>query len=284
MFCKDKKILIIGLGLMGGSYAKVLIELGYHVGAITKDQKTIDYALKHHIITDGTIDVNKEYISSFDYVVFALYPKVLLQWVETYHSYFKKGALITDVTGIKCPIVYKLQDLFKEDDVEFIGSHPMAGREVYGVEHSDKHMFKNANFIITPTFSNSQDAISWCKELGGMLGFKNISILTPELHDEMIGFLSQLTHCIAVCLMTCKESHHLKDYTGDSFRDLTRIANINENMWSELFFMNKVELVKQMDLFIHDFEKLRNAISEEDEETTKAMMKVSTERRSYFNK
>ena len=121
-------------------------------------------------------------------------------------------------------------------------------------------------------------------EMGKILGFKNISILSPEKHDEMIGFLSQLTHCIAIALMTCKESNHLVEYTGDSFRDLTRIAKINEQMWTELFLMNKNELLSQMDLFLQEFEKLRDALSREDVETIKKMMKLSTQRRSYFDR
>ena len=112
----------------------------------------------------------------------------------------------------------------------------MAGKEVYGVENSDKKIFQGANFIITPTSKNTTKAIDTIVEMGKILGFKNISILTPEKHDEMIGFLSQLTHCIAITLMTCKDSKHLVEYTGDSFRDLTRIAKINEQMWSCLLY------------------------------------------------
>ena len=138
-------------------------------------------------------------------------------------------------------------------DVEFIAAHPMAGREVYGVENSDDKIFEGANYIVVPTDKNSYSAIELCKSLGEELGFADVSVLPPERHDEMIGFLSQLTHCIAVSLMTCKESEHLVDYTGDSFRDLTRIAKINENMWTELFLMNKNQLLSQMDLFLKQF-------------------------------
>jgi prephenate dehydrogenase len=145
-------------------------------------------------------------------------------------------------------------------------------------------MFKGANYIITPTSENSEDAILLAKELGEVLEFKSISILTPEEHDEMIGFLSQLTHCIAVALMTCKDSRYLVDYTGDSFRDLTRIAKINENMWSELFLMNKNQLLSQMDLFLKQFKELRDALAKEDEEKMKDIMRLSTERRKYFDK
>ncbi|MBS5852577.1 MAG: prephenate dehydrogenase [Bacilli bacterium] len=280
---KKHKILIVGLGLIGGSYADGLTSHGFEVGAITKDKASIDFALKKGIIKSGTTFVEKEYVQMFDIVIFALYPKIFIEWIETYQSYFKDGTLITDVTGVKSKIVFKIQTLLK-DSVEFVPAHPMAGKEVYGVENSDKKIFQGANFIITPTSKNTNQAIDIIIEMGKILGFKNISILSPEKHDEMIGFLSQLTHCIAIALMTCKESNHLVEYTGDSFRDLTRIAKINEQMWTELFLMNKNELLSQMDLFLQEFEKLRDALSREDVETIKKMMKLSTQRRLYFDR
>lgn len=279
----DVKFLIVGLGLIGGSYAQALTDLGYEVGAVTRSQSSIDYAKKNGIISHGTTEVNKEYISQFDVIVFALYPKVFVNWIKDYQDYFKSGALLTDVTGVKGPIVYKIQELLRKD-VEFVGAHPMAGREVYGVQNADKTIFRNANYIVTPTENNTREGIEACKSLGKILGFKTIAELSPEKHDEMIGFLSQLTHCIAVSLMTCKESEHLVDYTGDSFRDLTRIAKINEDMWSELFLMNKKELLSQMDLFIEKFKELKASIENEDIEKMKEIMRTSTKRRTFFDK
>ena len=279
----DVKFLIVGLGLIGGSYAQALTDLGYEVGAITRSQSSIDYALKNNLIAHGTTKVEKEYISKFDVIVFALYPKVLVKWIEENQSCFKKGALLTDVTGVKSPIVYKIQDILRSD-IEFVGAHPMAGKEVYGVENADKSIFRNANYIVTPTAKNTKEAIDECKQLGKILGFKTVAELSPEKHDEMIGFLSQLTHCIAVSLMTCKDSEHLVDYTGDSFRDLTRIAKINDEMWSELFLMNKTELLSQMDLFMDKFKSLRDSIENDDREKMKEIMRLSTKRRSLFDK
>ncbi|MGN1295208.1 MAG: prephenate dehydrogenase [Bacilli bacterium] len=281
---KTSKILIVGLGLIGGSYAASLSKKGYQVYALTKEEESIAFAKEHKYIIDGTTKVDKEFVSQFDIIIFSLYPKTFISWIKEYHSYIKEGAFITDVTGVKSSIVYLIQDIIKDDNVEFIPAHPMAGREVYGVENAKDDLFVGANYIITPTDRNTKEGIELAKDIGSSLEFKNISILTPEKHDEMIAFLSQLTHCIAVSLMACKDSVHLKEYTGDSFRDLTRIANINENMWSELFLMNKKELIDQMDLFINEFKKLRNAIDEDDVETMKDMMKLSTIRRNYFNK
>lgn len=280
---KDKKILIVGLGLIGGSYAAALSQNGWEVGAIDPDPQAIAFAEKAGFIRHGRTEPEAEYVGKFDIVVFALYPHVLLEWLEKYGPWLRDGALATDVTGVKSGIVERAQALLFPR-VEFIGAHPMAGREVSGVENARADLFRGANYIVTPTAANTEEAIACCEALGRTLGARNISRLTPKEHDEMIGFLSQLTHCIAVALMTCKESRHLVDYTGDSFRDLTRIAKINENMWTELFLWNREELLSQMDLFIAHFAKLRDALAQGDEETMKSMMRLSTERRRYFDK
>ncbi len=280
---KNKKILIVGLGLLGGGYAQSLTRQGYEVYAITRKQSTIDYALEHGMIKAGTTQIDAEMIGNADIAVFALYPHIFIEWIERNGKYFKKGAIITDVTGVKCAIVDKIQALLPEG-VEFIGAHPMAGKEVYGIENSNEEMFKGANYIVTPTEKNSREAVETCKELGRLLGFGNITELTPQKHDRMIGFLSQLTHCIAVALMTCNDDANLCQYTGDSFRDLTRIARINEDMWSELFMLNKDILISEMKAFGGELEKLRRAMETDDVETMKKMMRVSTERRAMFDK
>jgi len=278
-----QNILIVGLGLMGGSYAKGLKRVGYHLMAIDTCKESIQFALTNNIIDEGDDFPNPELIKKADVIIFALYPHIFLQWIKDNQDYFKPGIKITDVTGVKACVVYDIQKVLRKD-VEFIAAHPMAGREVYGVQNSDNSIFHNANYIVTPTPQNTSDAIEWCKDLGRLLGFKRISILTPEEHDQMIGFVSQLTHVIAVALMDCSDNTHLVDYTGDSFRDLTRIANINDKMWSELFLMNKEPLLHQMDLFINEMETLRNMLKQDDKEGLKAKMQLSTKRRALFNK
>ena len=282
MLSPDTRILIVGLGLIGGSYAEGLKKAGFEVGAVTRSQKTVDYALEKGIIDSGTVEVTREYVSRFDIVVFALYPHVFLSWIRDYQDFIKPGALLTDVTGVKRSVVYEVQGMLRPD-LEFVGAHPMAGREVYGVENADSRIFEGANYIVTPTEANTEAAVRSCEDLGRALGFGCISRLSPERHDEMIGFLSQLTHCIAVALMNSKESEHLVEFTGDSFRDLTRIARINETMWSELFMLNRDELLSQMDLFAGKFGELREALAAGDIEKMKEMMRISTERRGYFD-
>ncbi len=279
----NTKFLIVGLGLMGGSYAKALKKAGYTVYALSDKQSAIDFALKNNIIDNGSAEIEPELISAADIVIFALYPNVFVKWIKENQQHFKSGAIITDVTGVKNGIINDINSVLR-DDVEFIAAHPMAGREVYGVENSDEKIFYGANYIVVPTETNTAEAIKICKELGKILKFAKISELSAAEHDDMIAFLSQLAHCIAICLMTCNEAEHLEDYTGDSFRDLTRIANINENMWSELFLLNKEPLINMMELFENDFLKLKELIKEENTEGIKQMMRRSTERRKLFNK
>ena len=279
----SKRILIVGLGLLGGSYARILKRFGFHVSAITKEQSSIDYALRENIIDAGSTELDETIIGSADLVVFALYPHVFVEWIENNQHLLKSGALITDVTGVKGSVVYKIQDMLRPD-VEFVAAHPMAGREVSGVENSTDKMFVGANYIVTPTEKNTPEAIQTCMELGRLLGFTNVTTLSPEQHDEMIGFLSQLTHCIAITLMTCNDKEDMEKFTGDSFRDLTRIARINDLMWSELFVANKEALLEQMNLFMDKFMELKSMLEAEDVEGMREMMRCSTKRRALFDK
>ena len=283
MIAKDSVILIVGLGLIGGSYAKGLKKHGYTVYAISRGQGTIDYALENGIIDKGTIQEDPELINQADYIIFGLYPHTMIDWIARNQQYFKSGAIITDVCGVKCNVVDVVQDFLRKD-VEFIGSHPMAGKEVSGVQYSDDAIFHSANFIITPTEQNTEKGIAFAKELAELLEFHHIAIITPQEHDKMIGFVSQLTHAVAVSLMNTSDNTHLKEYTGDSFRDLTRIAKINETLWSELFFLNKKNLVQEIDDFVAELENLKQKIADEDEEGIKKLFIQSTERRKQFDK
>ena len=229
------------------------------------------------------MELDENIIGSADLVIFALYPHIFVEWIEKNQNLLKSGAIITDVTGVKGSIVYKIQDMLR-DDVEFIAAHPMAGREVSGVENSTDKIFAGANYIVTPTEKNTPEAIQTCMELGRLLGFSNVTTLSPEEHDEMIGFLSQLTHCIAITLMTCNDKEDMEKFTGDSFRDLTRIARINDLMWSELFVANKDALLNQMDLFMDKFTHLRAMLENEDIDGMRAMMRHTTVRRALFDK
>lgn len=280
---KHKKILIIGLGLLGGSYALALKKQGFYVSAITKSKESVEYALKNNMIDKGTVEIDRSYINEADIIVFAVYPKIFIEWIEQNGALIKPGTIVTDVTGVKGCIVEKIQSMLPSG-VEFISAHPMAGRESVGIENSDDSIFKGANYIVVPTDKNTKEAISLCKDLGETLGFQRISVLTPDEHDKMIAFLSQLTHCIAVSLMCANDNPDIVKYTGDSFRDLTRIANINDEMWSELFLLNRDALLSEMDEYRKTFDKLYDYIKEGKREEMREMMRLSSSRRREFNK
>ena len=280
---KSTRFLIVGLGLLGGSYAKALKKQGFSVEAVTRSQSTIDYALEQGIIDGGAAFADPDIIGRADFVVLAMYPQTLLDWVKAHQRYFKPGALITDVTGVKTCVVEPVQQMLRPD-VEFIAAHPMAGRETLGVRNADDSIFRGANYIVTPTEKNTPQAIEACEELGRVLGFARVSRLTPEKHDEMIGFVSQLTHAIAVALMTCNDIEGLEKYTGDSFRDLTRIAKINDEMWSELFLANREALLEQMDQFAAQFAVMRQQLAAGDRKGMRDVMRRSTVRRKALEK
>ena len=280
---ENTNILIIGLGIIGGSYARGFTKAGSRIHAIDTNEETIEYALKNGIVAEGTTETDRKMIESADLVIFALYPHIFREWIEKNQWYFKSGSLITDVTGVKGCLVRDIQN-FLRDDCEYIAAHPMAGCEKLGIEHSDEKIFYGANYIVVPTEKNTDEAVKTCSRIGEILKFDRISYLSPEEHDEMIGFVSQLTHCIAMSLMTCNHTEKLEDYTGDSFRDLTRIARIDETMWSELFLLNKDALLHQMKLFTMEVSKLERMLMEADKAGIKDMMRRSTARRKLFDK
>ena len=264
---KERNICIVGLGLLGGSYAMGLTGAGYTVTAVDVRPEAIRYALEKGIIAAGAVEDFAPLLAGADAVVLGLYPHALVDWLRNNQKHLKPGTLLMDVCGVKSGVVEEIQG-FLRPDAEFIASHPMAGKEVSGVEHADCAIFKPANFII----------------VAETLGFAHITQLTCAEHDKMIGYVSQLTHAIAVSLMNANDNTHLAEYTGDSFRDLTRIAKINENLWSELFFLNKENLIAEIDQFSASLEGLKCALVENDETELKRLFVQSTARRRLFDK
>lgn len=280
---KDKSFLIVGLGLLGGSIAMGLKKWNHKVYAIDIDPKAIEYALENGIIDRGSTEADAQLIGMADVIVSGLYPSLVVDWIARNQQNFKSGALVTDVTGVKGAVVDRIQSILRPD-CEFIGVHPMAGKEVSGVQYADPAIFLPANLIITPTEKNTQQAVDFIYEMGKELRFNNICQLSVAEHDKMIGYLSQLTHVIAVSLMNANDSRELVQYTGDSFRDLTRIAKINEHLWTELFLLNKDNLVQQIDAFVAEISDFRDALEKEDVEKMKQKFITSTERRKYFDR
>lgn len=277
-----KTYLIVGLGLLGGKYAQVLSQKGFTVTGITHSDATLQYALENGYICCGATRDFEELVRQADCLIFGLYPTTLLDWVQEYGALIKPGAFITDVSGVKRGVVEPVQAAVPQ--AEFIASHPMAGRETSGIAHSAEVNFAPANFIITPTDRNTPEGIEWCHALAETLGFARITQLTPAEHDRMIGYVSQLCHAIAVCLMCASDNTELACYTGDSFRDLTRIARINDKMWAELFLWNKDNLISEIDMFTESLLNMREKLVQDDREGLEEMFRLSTARRAAFDK
>ena len=283
MLDTSKRVVIVGLGLLGGRYALGLTRAGFAVDGIDRSPEAVEFALKEGYIQRGAAENFAPLLAEAGYVVLGLYPTALLDWLKQYGGLLPAGCLVTDTCGVKTGVVDTAQALMPEG-VEFIGSHPMAGKEVSGVTNAHLVDFAPANFIITPTEKNTQPAIDAVHELAEILGFGRISILTPREHDEMIGFLSQLTHVIAISLMNCQDNTHLAAYTGDSFRDLTRIARINDKLWSELFLLNRDILEQEIDSIVSELNAVKGLLQDGDREGLREKMRQSTLRRAAFDR
>lgn len=281
MIDKNTKFAVIGLGVLGGSYIEALSNKGYECIGVDVDEETLKYAKEKGWIKEGSSDPS--IIQDCDVVISCLYPHVFIEWIQQNQKYIKKNALLTDVTGVKRKVIEDVNKVLR-DDIEFIACHPMAGKEYKGILFADASKFKDANFIIVPTENNSKEAITTAHQLAEILGFTRISELSAEEHDKMIGFLSQLTHVIAVSLMNVTDNPELVEYTGDSFRDLTRIAEINESMWPELFIDNKDYLLAEINAFENEMDNFKKLLENDDYEGMKEKMILSTKRRKMFNK
>lgn len=274
---------IIGLGLMGASFAKRLSpQKDKTIYGIDQNEQTIQTALELNIIKEGSTDPGK-LIKKCNLIILALYPTMIKPWIVENQQYLESGTILMDISGVKTNIVEPVQAILRED-LELISIHPMCGRESRGIDFAQADIFDNANYIIVPTDKNTPTAIEAAKQLGKDLRVKNISILSCEEHDRMISFLSQLTHVIAVSLMNTHDNSHLVEYTGDSFRDLTRIATINEDLWSELFLLNKDILLDEIDQFLDATKHFRDSLEKKDIDEMKRLFIQSTNRRKLFNK
>lgn len=275
------KITVVGLGVIGGSYIQALYGLGHEVYGIDTNQETLKQAKQDGYIIEGYVD-GHEIISQSDLTMICLYPSLVLDFISQ-HT-FKKGSIVSDVVGIKSYFLEKALKMINQD-VEYVSGHPMAGREKKGYAYASKDVFKNANYIVIEHSSNKKETIDFMCDFVSQLGFKSVKIMSPYDHDEIISFTSQLPHTIAVALINSdNQKYNTGKYIGDSFRDLTRIANINGDLWAELFLNNKDYLLKSMERFEQQFDAIKKALNNNDEEALKEMFKESSMRRESLEK
>ncbi|MBE6137312.1 MAG: prephenate dehydrogenase [Erysipelotrichaceae bacterium] len=275
------KVLVVGLGLIGGAYAYRLSNKGHEVYGCDTNINSINYARDNNYIVDGSVDA-MDFIPIVDIIVLSIYPQAILSFLKDNNKYFKPSQIITDVCGVKSSFIKEAERLAYP--AVYCSHHPMAGREKIGIEYSKECIFEGANFLITPSDSTPANAVDVIKGLGVDLGFFRISLMDYERHDEMIGFTSQLTHAIAVSLVNSDHDSDTKNFIGDSYRDLTRIAMINENLWSELFLENKDYLVKHINSFELELSRLKDALISNDKGALKELFISSTKIRKEMEK
>ena len=274
------KITIVGMGLMGASMAEGLTREGHRVYGVDRDEDALSYCMGKGIIEKGFVSP-EEVLGTTELLIMAIYPKGMIKFIEEYKDSFSCGLIVTDICGIKTSFIDEVQRLMPEG-TEFVGAHPLAGREKTGAQAGDPEIFTGANFIVTPTEKNSEKAVRIVEEIAKGLSFGKVSRLSPARHDSMIAFTSQLTHAIAVALVNSDKDEDTYSYTGDSYRELTRIAMINEDLWSELFLENKVNLIEKIEDFQEKLELLKGALVKGDSEALKEEFRCSTERRKQL--
>ena len=272
------KIAIIGLGLIGGSIARRLRGFkNCKIAAYNRTYETLVLAKRDGVIDEGSSDV-REVMTDADLIIMCLYPQLNIEFIKNNVDCIKSGAVITDVSGVKKYMVDELSKILPSD-IDFVGAHPMAGREVGGYQSSTDTLFNNASFIVTPTENNKSESIALIRELADYIGCRVVMSTTPDEHDAIIAYTSQLMHVVAVALCDNPMIERSTNFSAGSLRDCTRVAVINANMWSELFCENKKHLADRITEMQDSLEKIKQAIVTENREELEDIMKNATEKK-----
>lgn len=265
-------ITIVGLGLIGGSFAKAIRKYVpvKNLWAIDIDDSVLEKATKLGVIDKGFKDATIP-LKQSDLVILCLYPSLTIKFMKENMSKFKSNAIITDTAGIKEKIIEEVMESLRED-LEFIGGHPMAGRECEGFDFSNENVFKEAQYILVRNKNNKVSSISFFKDIIRKVKFKNIIEMSPAQHDEMVAFTSQLPHIIACVLMNNNLISGNFQCIGGSFKDATRVAKINCGLWEELFMENKSHIVQQLRNFADDMNKITNLIENDERQDLRKLL------------
>ena len=265
------KIGIIGLGLIGGSIAKALKRNTAHtIFGYDLSDEVNRLALYDQMIDEVLTDVH---LKQCDVVIVALYPKETIAFLEKNAHKFQKGAIVTDICGLKEEICRVGEEKAKENGFYFIGGHPMAGKETWGYSSSSAALFEDASFLLTPSASTPPEVLKTLEDLYRQLRIKGVTITTPKEHDEIIAYTSQLAHVLSSAYIKSPTAQKHNGFSAGSFRDLTRVAGLNETMWSDLFLMNKDHLTKEIEILIGHLRDYQSAIANEDKAQLLSLLK-----------
>lgn len=277
-------ITIVGLGVIGGSFAMAFKEAGFEdVYAVDLNKESIEKAKNMGIIKDGS-DNAKQFLEIADLVIICIYPRIIKDFMMENRNNFKDGAIVTDVAGIKGTLIKQLDDIIP-DNIDFIFGHPMAGRENKGIDHATAECYKGANYLLIDTERNDDDNVLLLQSIIYKLGFKRIIRISSGFHDQIIAFTSHLPHVMAVSLINSDvEARNTEIYMGGSYRDATRVADINEDLWTELFLGNKENLLEVIDDFMAEMGRFREDLAKGDRVALNKRLKRATKRRRRLNK
>lgn len=262
-------ILVVGLGLIGGSLCKALKKYTYHTVFGSDINHDIEYAALRDVAIDKPFDGDYEDI---DVAIIALFPDAAEKWLSDHAAEIKTGTLITDVCGIKGRFSDRMKRIAEENGLKYLGVHPMAGKEFGGYHNSNGDLFIKANFIVTPFDDSTQEDVNLLSNLAREIGAGKIVVTSPENHDKMIAYTSQLAHVVSSAYVKSPELGLECGFSGGSFQDMTRIATMNEKMWTELFMQNREYLVYELDLLIENLSKYSKALKAGDYETMNSLI------------
>lgn len=276
----EMKIGIVGLGLIGGSIAKAVKKNTNHtVLGADRDEESLKKAF-----LVGAIDGRLEDLGGLDVLIVALYPSAAVRYVKENADKIPRHCIVTDTSGVKRVVCEELFPVAREKGFTFIGGHPMAGVEFSGFDHSREALFKNASMIFVPDKNVTAGELEKMKDLFTAIGFTHIQISSPEEHDKMIALTSQLAHVLSGAYVKSPSALSHKGFSAGSFRDMTRVAKLNEDLWTELFFDNKENLLTEIDGLIERLGEYKCALYEDDCETMKQLLKEGRERKALADR
>jgi prephenate dehydrogenase len=265
-----RKIAVIGLGLIGGSLAKAITQYtDYHVMARNRTHATLQQAIADGAVHEELTDDN---IAQADMVILGLYPEEAVDYMDRLGPKLKPGTLVIDVSGIKRYICREMPPIAQKHGFVFVGVHPMAGKEKGGYANSEASLFEGASFIITPTDDTTSEEVVWLTQFARQIGFGMHVVCSPAEHDRMIAFTSQLPHVLANAYVQSPQCLHHRGFSAGSYRDVSRVARLNEHLWAELFLQNADALTQELDLLIANITEMCDAIKADDRETLEKIL------------
>lgn len=262
---------VVGLGLIGGSLAKAI--------KYNTDNTVIGCDIDGNVVLKakllGAIDdeMTEQKIPECDIIITGLYPEATKKYITENAKKFKKGAIVLDTCGVKTYVCEDMYRVAKENGFTFVGAHPMAGLHLSGFEHSKVTMFSNASMLLVPSPDTGINELDTVRKLFSKIGFTNIQNTTPEEHDRIIAFTSQLAHVVSNAYVKSPSAKLHKGFSAGSYRDLTRVAKLNEVMWTELFLENRENLAFEVDTIIENLKQYSKALKENDARTLEKLLR-----------